>query len=98
MGYSIVTQLFPALVCSLFPRQIITKQGAIAGMGIGLLIVAYITLSGSTIATMFPSFPQYIKDLNVGIVALLMNMIVMFIVSGFTRNVSVKTDNIIVEK
>ncbi len=33
MGYSIVTQLFPALVCSLFPRQTITKQGAIAGMG-----------------------------------------------------------------
>lgn len=98
MGYSIVTQLFPALVCSLFPRQIITKQGAIAGMGIGLLIVAYITLSGSTIATMFPSFPQYIKDLNVGIVALLMNMIVMFIVSGFTKSVSIKTDNIIVEK
>ena len=85
MGYSIVTQLFPALVCSLFPRQVITKQGAIAGMGIGLLVVAYITLSGSTIATMFPSFPQYIKDLNVGIVALLMNMIVMFIVSGFTK-------------
>ena len=61
MGYSIVTQLFPALVCSLFPRQVITKQGAIAGMGIGLLVVAYITLSGSTIATMFPGFPQYIK-------------------------------------
>ncbi len=98
MGYSIVTQLFPALVCSLFPRQIITKQGAIVGMAIGLLVVAYITLSGSTIATMFPSFPQYIKDLNVGIIALLMNMIVMFVVSGITKRVSIKTDNIIVEK
>ena len=86
-----------ALVFSLFPRQIITKQGAIA-MGIGLLVVAYITLSGSTIATMFPGVPQYIKDLNIGIVALLINIIVMFIVSGFTKNVSVKTDNIIVEK
>ncbi|WP_410471343.1 hypothetical protein, partial [Escherichia coli] len=60
MGYSIVTQLFPALVCRLFRRQVVTKQGAIAGMGMGLLIVAYITLSGSTIANMFPSFPQYI--------------------------------------
>ena len=90
MGYSIVTQLFPALVCSLFPRQIITKQGAIAGMGVGLLVVAYITLSGSTIATMFPSFPQYIKDLNVGIVALLINIIVMFGVSGFTKGVFIK--------
>ena len=90
MGYSIVTQLFPALVCSLFPRQIITKQGAIAGMGVGLLVVAYITLSRSTIATMFPSFPQYIKDLNVGIVALLINIIVMFVVSGFTKGVFIK--------
>ena len=51
----------------------------------GLLVVAYITLSGSNIATMFPSFPQSIKDLNVGIVALLINMIVMFVVSGFTK-------------
>ncbi|HFR4156187.1 sodium:solute symporter family protein [Bacillus cereus] len=98
MGYSIVTQLFPALVCSLFPRQIITKQGAIAGMGVGLLVVAYITLSGSTIATMFPSFPQYIKDLNVGIVALLINIIVMFVVSGFTKGVFIKKNTIIVEK
>ena len=98
MGYSIVTQLFPALVCSLFPRQIITKQGAIAGMGVGLLVVAYITLSGSTIATMFPSFPQYIKDLNVGIVALLINIIVMFVVSGFTKGVFIKRNTIIVEK
>ena len=97
MGYSIVTQLFPALVCSLFPRQIITKQGAIAGMGVGLLVVAYITLSGSTIATMFPSFP-HIKDLNVGIVALLINIIVMFGVSGFTKGVFIKKNTIIVEK
>ena len=29
-------------------------------MGIGLLVVAYITLSGSTIATMFP-FPSIYK-------------------------------------
>ncbi|RWS41418.1 sodium:solute symporter family protein [Bacillus mycoides] len=98
MGYSIVTQLFPALVCSLFPRPIITKQGAIAGMGIGLLVVAYITLSGSTIATMFPGVPQYIKDLNVGIVALLINIVVMLIVSGMTKNIPMKTDHIIVEK
>ncbi|MFV1458299.1 sodium:solute symporter family protein, partial [Bacillus mycoides] len=67
-------------------------------MGVGLLVVAYITLSGSTIATMFPSFPQYIKDLNVGIVALLINMIVMFVVSGFTKGVSIKKNSIIVEK
>ncbi len=85
-----------ARVFSLFPRQIITKQGAIAG--IGLLVVAYINLAGSTIATMFPGVPQCIKDVNIGIAALLVNIIVMFVVSGFTKNVSVKTDNIIVEK
>lgn len=67
-------------------------------MGVGLLVVAYITLSGSTIATMFPSFPQYIKDLNVGIVALLINIIVMFVVSGFTKGVFIKKNTIIVEK
>ena len=35
MGYSIVTQLFPALVCSLFPRQIITKQGRLQEWELG---------------------------------------------------------------
>ncbi|MEI4622297.1 sodium:solute symporter family protein [Bacillus cereus] len=98
MGYSIVTQLFPALVCSLFHRQFVTKQGAIAGMGVGLLVVAYITLSGSTISSMFPSFPQYIKDLNVGIVALVVNIIVMFVVSIVTRNIEVTRNSTVLEK
>ncbi|PEB53700.1 sodium:solute symporter [Bacillus pseudomycoides] len=98
MGYSIVTQLFPALVCSLFHRQFITKQGAIAGMVVGLFIVAYITLSGSTLASMFPSFPQYIKDLNVGIVALGVNSIVMLVVSMVTKNIEVKHNSTVVEK
>ncbi|AWC43677.1 MULTISPECIES: sodium:solute symporter family protein [Bacillus cereus group] len=90
MGYSIVTQLFPALVCSLFPRQFVTKQGAISGMIVGLFMVAYITLSGSTLSTIFPIFPQYMKDLNVGIVALGINIIVMLAVSIMTRKIEVQ--------
>lgn len=98
MGYSIVTQLFPPLLFSLFKRQFVTKQGAIAGMGVGLIVVAYITLTGSTIASMFPSFPQFIKDLNVGIIALLLNLTVMLVVSIVTRGIAVKSDYVTADK
>jgi SSS family solute:Na+ symporter len=57
MGYSFVTQLFPALVLSLFPRHFGTKQGAAAGIVVGVAAVAYITLSHAGIGGLFPFLP-----------------------------------------
>ncbi|MFS0784287.1 sodium:solute symporter family protein [Bacillus sp. 1P06AnD] len=85
MGYSLVTQLFPALICSLLKNNPVTKQGAMAGMVAGVATVAYISISGMTIGTIFPSLPQVIKDFDVGIVALLVNFIFTFIVSMLTK-------------
>ncbi|MGZ4160762.1 MAG: sodium:solute symporter family protein [Neobacillus sp.] len=81
MGYSLVTQLFPSLVFSFAKKNFITKQGATAGIVVGVLTVAYITISGSTVGTLFPALPQYIKDLNVGVVALVINTVVTTAVS-----------------
>jgi SSS family solute:Na+ symporter len=89
MGYSLVTQLFPALVCSLSKRNFVTKQGAFIGILAGVLTVAYITISNSTIGTLFPSLPQAVKDLNVGIIALVVNVVVMTVVSLVTKSSSV---------
>lgn len=81
MGYSFITQLFPSLLFSLKQKNIVTKYGAITGIISGLSIVTYITISQSTIATLLPFLPQAAKDLNVGIIALLVNFIVMITVS-----------------
>ena len=85
MGYSLVTQLFPALLFSLGAKQRVNKYGAFAGILCGVLTVAYVTVSNVTIATMFPAWPSVLKDLNIGIVALAINIVVMFAVTFVTK-------------
>jgi SSS family solute:Na+ symporter len=90
LGYSLVTQLFPSLVFSLMPNNFVTKYGAGAGILVGVLLVAYITITGSTIGTLFPFLPQAVQDINVGIIALLANVAVMVVVSLATRGAVAK--------
>ncbi|HEX6535611.1 MAG TPA: sodium:solute symporter family protein [Gemmatimonadaceae bacterium] len=85
MGYNFVTQLFPALVLSLPRRPIATRQGAFAGILAGTLTVAYLTVSKATMATLFPSLPSVVTDLNIGIVAMVVNVVVLAAVSVATR-------------
>ena len=85
MGYSFVTQLFPAVVTSLTARNWVTKQGAFAGILAGVAVVAYTTLAHASIGQWFPSLPDKLKDLNIGLVALLLNVIVLVIVSALTQ-------------
>jgi SSS family solute:Na+ symporter len=85
MGYNLVTQLFPALILSLGSRQLASSAGAFTGILAGELTVAYVTISGATLATLLPAAPQVVKDLNVGLVALLVNIVVMLAVSVMTR-------------
>jgi SSS family solute:Na+ symporter len=84
MGYSLVTQLMPAVLLSLGERPFTSAAGAFAGILAGELVVAYITISGATLAELIPAAPQIFKDLNVGLVALLVNLTVLFTVSLFT--------------
>jgi SSS family solute:Na+ symporter len=90
MGYSFVTQLFPALLLSLFPRHFGTKQGAAAGIVVGVAAVAYITLSHAGIGELFPFLPAGAEDINVGIVALILNIIALVVVSLLTRPLAVR--------
>jgi SSS family solute:Na+ symporter len=85
MGYNFVTQLFPALVLSLGPRPKISAVAAFAGIAAGELTVAVMSISGSSIATLVPSAPQFLRDLNVGFVALAMNVLVLAIVGLVAR-------------
>ncbi|MBM7643951.1 SSS family solute:Na+ symporter [Scopulibacillus daqui] len=85
MGYSLVTQLFPSVAFSLLKRNPITKAGAACGIIAGIAVVAYTTISGAAIASLFPSLPQAFKDLNIGVVAMVVNIVVMAVVSLVTK-------------
>jgi SSS family solute:Na+ symporter len=84
MGYSMVTQLFPSLILSLSERPLISSGAAFAGILVGEVVVAYMTISGATLPQIIPFAPQMIQDLNVGVVALLVNATVLCVVSVFT--------------
>ncbi|RJS50203.1 sodium:solute symporter [Bacillus sp. PK3_68] len=92
MAYSFITQLFPPIIFGLMKNNFVTKQGAAAGMIAGVITVAYMTVTNATVGTLFPSLPNVAKDLNVGIIALSINIIIMLAVSLFTKQVSVSTN------
>lgn len=85
MSYSFMTQLFPALFFSLWKKNPVTVQGASAGMIVSIVIVAYLTITEKSIATFFPSLPQVIKDLDIGLAVLIINIVVTLGVSILTR-------------
>jgi SSS family solute:Na+ symporter len=84
MGYSFVTQLFPSLVASLLPHNPVTKEGAFAGICVGVATVALTTMTHTTMTMLFPALPEALRDLNIGIVALVLNLVTLAIVSAVT--------------
>jgi SSS family solute:Na+ symporter len=85
-GYSLVTQLFPALIASLPQRPLVPKEAAATGIIAGVATVAYLTVSKATVATLLPGLPQWAKDLNVGIVALIVNVAALTAVTVIARS------------
>ena len=85
MGYSFVTQLFPAVLCSLAANNRVTKQGAFAGIVAGVAVVAATTLTHATVAQLMPFLPEKLKDINIGLIALALNVVVLFVVSALTQ-------------
>ena len=85
MGYAFVTQLFPALLASLAERNPLTAKGAGAGILVGVTIVAVTTLTKAKIGTYAPWLPDWVQDLNIGIVALTLNIAVAVAVSLVER-------------
>ena len=86
MGYNLVTQLCPALLLSLGARPRATRAGAIAGILVAEALVAWFSITGATLAKLLPSWPAMVTDLNIGIVALIANVVVLLTVSAMTRS------------
>ncbi|MFD4841373.1 sodium:solute symporter [Achromobacter sp. NPDC058515] len=85
MAYAFVTQLFPVLVASLLRNNPVTKAAAFASITVGVATVAWVSLTKSSVAALFPFLPDALKDLNVGIVALTLNLITLALVTMLTR-------------
>lgn len=85
MGYNVVTQLFPALVLSFGERPRISTAAALSGIVAGEFTVAAVSLSGTSVAALAPWLPQVAKDLNIGVIALLVNVAVIALASVFVR-------------
>ena len=92
LGYSLVTQLFPALLFSLMPNNFVTKWGAAAGIVAGVLTVTYVTVQETTIGQLFPFLPGAVADTNIGIVALVVNFVVLVVVSLATGGLAVRRE------
>lgn len=85
VGYNIVTQLVPALLLSFTETRRVSALAAGAGIIAGELTIAAMAISGASIATLAPSAPQMVKDLNVGIIALGVNLVVTVVVALVTK-------------
>jgi len=86
LGYAFVTQLFPALIASLLPRNPVTTWGAATGMVVGVAVVSYVIIAKRSVGSLLPFLPGWAATLNVGIVALVANVLVLAIVSTFTKD------------
>lgn len=86
IGQSWTTQLAPALFLSFLKKNFVTKQGAASGIIVGGIVIGYTNVTNTTFGSLFPSLPQIVKDINIGIIALIANIIVMTLVSMATKN------------
>src|SRR3954468_20069367 len=90
LGYALVTQLFPALVLSLARPAWVNRYGAMTGIAAGVGMVAAMSFAGatpetaSTVDALIPGLPGFLAQLNLAILALLVNLLVTLAVSAAT--------------
>lgn len=80
IGYGLVTQLVPSLLASLGRRRVMTAEGAIAGIAVGVAIVIWSRLGPVSLLG-----PPPIAEINPGVAALAANLIVALLVSALAQ-------------
>ena len=88
-SFGMIAQMAPAFLCSLRKKNPLTTQAVFAGIIVGISIMVYTTFTKATLAGAFPTLPNYIKDLNIGLIAMMLNIAVSLAVSQFTKPVEV---------
>ena len=85
-GYSFITQLFPALLLSLLPRNPATKVAAFVGISVGGATVAVLGFGYLRLEDLFTGLPAIAYEINTGFVALVLNIVSMAIVSAVAQH------------
>lgn len=73
-AYAIVTQLFPSVLLSLWWPDRANAAAAFTGIVVGEGLVMWTSFENVTTASLFPSLPAAVTDLNIGVLALLANV------------------------
>ena len=87
LGYSYITQLFPALALSFLARRFVTSAAAFSGIAAGTIFVTVLTLTHKHVVGLLPFLPKSLAGLNDGIAAVVVNVAVLVLVAlvGFRR-------------
>jgi SSS family solute:Na+ symporter len=85
VGYAFITQMIPALLCGFLRRNPLEKCGATAGIVVGVLAAGVSVFGGIGRAQLLRVFPEWLAEINVGIYALALNVIVALTVSCLVR-------------
>lgn len=88
LGYAFVTQLLPSMLASLLKHNPVSAWGATAGMVVGAVLVTWFSLDTAIYdkgVTTFGFLPGSLQHIAIGIVALIVNTIVMVVVSALTQ-------------
>lgn len=92
LGYSYITQIFPALIFGFGRRPIATRSGVFIGLGAGVAFVTAIAVTHQHLTHLFPWLPSAVAQLNVGIAALIVNAFFLLVVSISVRGIRFKSD------
>ncbi|MCM3719823.1 sodium:solute symporter family protein [Fictibacillus phosphorivorans] len=98
MSYGLITQLVPALIFSFFSTKLMNKYGAIAGILTGVSIVLFNAITSFKLVNVFPNIPSAINDINIGFVAIGINILIGLTVSFVTKNLILNENSQVAEK
>ena len=87
MSYGLITQLVPAIFFSFYPSRLMNKYGAIAGILTGVSIVLFNAVTSFKLVNIFPNISSVINDINMGFVAIVINIIIAITVSLATNTI-----------
>ena len=80
-SFGMISQKAPGLLFSLKKKNPLSLPGVFFGILTGITIMVYTTFTKTTIAGLFPSLPVYIKDINIGMIAMILNVVVALVIS-----------------
>lgn len=98
MSYGLITQLVPALIFGFFNTRFMNKYGAIAGILTGVSIVLFNAVTSFKLVNIFPNIPSALNDINIGFVAIGINILIGVGVSLATNTLVDKENSLIAEE